>query len=371
MACIGNMAMAFQNQAHMGRIHGISSHDTVLEAEFHCSGICQKREMKLLLVQLQEMTVFKTQPAGQGLKMDCMFSGSDRQFSAAVGKNDFVTGSTERGGCLAHLVSDDLENWEQLDPFLIPGFTDQPECTNYFEWNGWYYLLFSNYGTARYQYSRNPFGPWIYPENDIIDGLLYRVPKTADFHGRRIACGFLCIHTAGESYAGNLVFRELCQNPDGTLGTCQVEETLPAIGGKMEELTLDASAGGYRCGTFAGRGKRIKVRINREGQGGIYGLTLRKGDRTAYEIRFDPVRRTMGIFPANSCLYYCPTKRMLDGVKDLEDGVFLTLVIHEDIWDICINGSRTLVCRMEEDWKGIRQIEGFVKDCRAVFKMEY
>lgn len=298
-----------------------------------------------------------------------VFLGADGRYHMLL-TTTWEEEETERGGCLAHMVSDDLENWEQKEPFVIPGFTDQPECTDYFEWNGWYYLLFSNYGTARYQYSRHPFGPWIYPENDIIDGLLYRVPKTADFHGRRIACGFLCINTAGESYAGNLVLRELCQNPDGTLGTCQVRETMPAVGEKREQLELDASVGGYKQGAFVGKGEFIKVRISREGKGGNYGLLLRTGDKTACEIRFDPVQRTMGIYPAHSCLYYFPTKRMLGGLKGLEDGVSLTLVIHEDIWDICINGSRTLVCRMEESWKELRQIDGFVKDCRAVFEME-
>ena len=57
-------------------------------------------------------------------------------------------------------------------PFLVPGYTDQPECSDYFEWNGWYYLIFSNYGTAKYRYSRTPFGPWICPEQEILDGLL-------------------------------------------------------------------------------------------------------------------------------------------------------------------------------------------------------
>lgn len=296
-------------------------------------------------------------------------------FAGADGRYHMLVTTTwqdvkERGGCLAHLVSDDLENWEQKEPFVIPGFTDQPECTDYFEWNGWYYLIFSNYGTARYQYSRQPFGPWIYPENEIIDGLLYRVPKTADFHGRRIAAGFLCINTAGESYAGNLVLRELCQNADGTLGTCQVKEVLPAMGKAYEKLLVDACKGGYQRAVFSEKGKHIKVRIRREGTAGNYGLVLRTGEKTAYEIRFDPVYRRMGIYPEHSCLYYYPTKRMLAGLSGLEDGVSLELVIHEDIWDVCINGCRTLVCRMEENWEEPGQIDCFAKDCRAVFEME-
>ena len=39
-----------------------------------------------------------------------------------------------RGGCLAHLVSQDLKSWEQREPFLVPGYPGEPECPDYFEW---------------------------------------------------------------------------------------------------------------------------------------------------------------------------------------------------------------------------------------------
>ena len=47
-----------------------------------------------------------------------------------------------RGGCLAHLVSSDLKTWEVEEPFIVPGYAGhQPECPDYFEWHGWYYLV--------------------------------------------------------------------------------------------------------------------------------------------------------------------------------------------------------------------------------------
>jgi len=61
-------------------------------------------------------------------------------------ENPVVAG---RGGCLAHLTSSDLRHWEQREPFLVTGYGDQPECSELFEWHGWYYLVFSHCGVAR------------------------------------------------------------------------------------------------------------------------------------------------------------------------------------------------------------------------------
>ena len=100
-----------------------------------------------------------------------------------------------------------------------------PECPDYFEWNGWYYLTFLQGGWARYRMSREPLGPWTCPAVDTYDGPGVFAMKTAAFgEGRRIGAGFVPWRQegrddGGQQYAGNLVFRELIQHPDGTLGS--------------------------------------------------------------------------------------------------------------------------------------------------------
>jgi len=122
----------------------------------------------------------------------------------------------ERGGCLAELVSRDLLTWEQRPPFIVPGLPGQPECPDAFEWHGWHYLLFSNQGLTVYRMSRHPVGPWQKPAADVIGGPDLMVMKTAAFTGdRRIGAAF----TREEGYGGNLVLREIIQNPDGTLSS--------------------------------------------------------------------------------------------------------------------------------------------------------
>jgi hypothetical protein len=134
--------------------------------------------------------------------------------------------SGEFEGCLAHLVSTDMEQWDQMEPYLVDGGQGQPECCDMFGMNGWHYLIYGLGGTGRYRMSRDPFGPWVKPENDIIENVRYRVPKTATFTGgRRLAVGF--VTATPEAYAGKAVFRELLQSEDGTLSTRLVNEMVP------------------------------------------------------------------------------------------------------------------------------------------------
>lgn len=46
------------------------------------------------------------------------------------------------GGYLVHLISKDLKDWKEIES-LLTGQVATPECSDYFQWNGWYYLLYS------------------------------------------------------------------------------------------------------------------------------------------------------------------------------------------------------------------------------------
>lgn len=131
-------------------------------------------------------------------------------------------------GCLAWLVSDDLLNWTQREPFYVSDGADQPECPDYFEWNGWYYLIFSLQGVARYRRSRQPFGPWERPVVETLDDAQRRVMKTAAYRdNRRLGVVFV---SDNNGYAGRMVVRELIQRVDGTLGTEWPVELPPMAG---------------------------------------------------------------------------------------------------------------------------------------------
>ncbi len=128
----------------------------------------------------------------------------------------FVTTSLKTGdfterGCLAHLFSEDGTQWLERDPIYISPDSDQPECSDYFIKDGWYYLIFSHRGVAQYRFSRAPLDGWQAPPSPAIP--CESVPKMALWHDRILFCGFRRI----EGYAGTLTFTEAWQQPDGTL----------------------------------------------------------------------------------------------------------------------------------------------------------
>ncbi len=139
--------------------------------------------------------------------------------------------------------SHDLQHWQLKVSGLIPLSNDSPvrpssECLCMFKWNGWHYIIG---GRSGFWMSRNQKGPYwegwdrkntdvVKPRWDIYEGLL--VPMVAEFrNNRRILAGF-----TGRLYGGYLVFRELIQFADGTLGMKWPEEMKPAIKDKINPV---------------------------------------------------------------------------------------------------------------------------------------
>ena len=266
-----------------------------------------------------------------------------------------------RGGCLAHLTSDDLEQWRSVDPFIVPGLPGVPECPDYFAWGQWHYLLFSHGGVARYRMSRNPFGPWIRPVVDTLDGPAARVMKTAAFHGNR-RLGVAWIGTRADDrddgafrFGGNAVFRELRQHEDGTLGLGFPAEMVPAgepvASRELSPESDSASIQGPRihlnppqglavaaCSCMP-RDVRLDLRVRPFADCREFGLRLRAGDAfdTGCALRFLPSRRMVQLHDQVLC-----------GVAGLDREFTVQIVLKGDIIDVCIAGRRTLIDRCPE-----------------------
>ena len=279
-----------------------------------------------------------------------VFLGADGQYHMLVTTS--LTREGRFGGCLAHLTSPDLENWKQQDPFIVPGYSDQPECSDYFEWNGWYYLVFSNFAVARYRMSRRPFGPWIRPENDLLDALEIQVPKTAPFGDRRFSAGFLARRP--RSYAGNAVTHELFQRADGTLGVKQAEEILPqaAYGEEFPPVHICAGEGRNTARFDCGAGAfRLRMRLKASGTGVLYGLIVHTGgpdaeDSRAYRIELDPAARMAVIVRPKEDFMLGAGRDQLRGV-DLRGEVPVDLLVMGDILDVILADGRAMTMRMD------------------------
>ena len=267
----------------------------------------------------------------------------------------------ERGGCLAHRVSTDLRQWENREPFIVPGLPGVPECPDYFAWNGWYYLVFSNGGVARYRMSREPFGSRRRPKIDTLDGPAARVMKTAAFVGnRRLGVAWLGTRRDDEDegpfqFGGNAVFRELVQHDDGSLGAKFPDEMVPS-GSPLSDLHLsalgdDTKVEGRRIHIDARPGlgvavcsgiprhTRLAIRVSPRSDSPGFGLRLRAAESfdTGYDLHFSP---SEGVARLHD--------QWLFGVEELDRPFTLEIVLRDDIIDVSIDRRRTLIDRCPE-----------------------
>jgi beta-fructofuranosidase len=274
-----------------------------------------------------------------------------------------VSNLAGRGGCLAHLVSANMKKWDLKEPFIVPGHVGLPECPDYFLWNDWYYLIFSINGIAHYRMSKEPFGSWTKPNTDTFDGLQAMVLKTAPFkNGRRI--GVASIPDKG--YGGSVLFREIVQSEDGTLGTKFPEEFVSTNGRLLKPQIIALTEG------VSGRGSNVRIeavgcfsasalldiptnayirlRINPDPGSSSFGVCLRGfgNYQDGNEIRFEPYRQKLSLRKP-----YCNPMdenefTSLYTVNGLDQPFDLQIIAKDDIIDICINNRRTMVSRVSK-----------------------
>ncbi len=245
-------------------------------------------------------------------------------------------------GCLAQFTSDDLKSWKEEEPFYIENSPGALECSEHFEWNGRWYLIFN----GCYRMASDPLGPWTRPKFDRFDGPFFAVPKTAGFRGnRRIVTAWI----PDRGWGGRAVFREVVQQPEGALGTRFVPEmALPA--GEPVALALAAGA------NVSGDAKNVIVRATEGAASASLGpvprdcrLTLRAAPGkgvTAYGVRL----RASGQGAIGHTVRLEPGRRevragasAIGEVDALDRPVSIEVVLRGDILDVCVDGRRALL----------------------------
>ena len=288
-----------------------------------------------------------------------VFTGPDGLFHMLVSAQLEPYPLAERGGCLAHLTSGNLWDWELQEPFVLPGYQGVPECSDYFEWNGWYYLLFGNSLATRYRMSRGPFGPWEAPPEDVFEGPMAAVMKTAPFgDGRRIGVAHLLsanadYDEASRVWGGNAAFREIVQGPDGTLGMRFPAEMTPR-GTPLANLpaTQTVAAEGFglaALGTVSGQ-VRVTATATPLQPSSAYGLTFRASDDYSQgcEVRVSPAQKTVELRRTLAGPLPAPAPNAAYAVAGLEGPVTFEVVCQDDVIDVCVNGQQCLVARLPQ-----------------------
>ena len=284
----------------------------------------------------------------------------------------------ENRGCLVHLLSSDLKSWK-VNESILTGQRHVPECPDYFYWNKWYYLVYSQAGNTFYLMSRNPYGPWQQPKIQAFDEDWSNVVKTAEFtNGRRIAASWIPSKRgnkddAGEMFGGCILLREVVQLKDGTLVTRFPEETLPVTGSELNlNPVLDSTVRKTGTGNYSvdARGaigslhadnipvnSRITLEIDPLGNNDEVGLFIRSGKKASegYKVSFSASKQTVWL-----------GNTRIESVTGLDKPFTVDIILKDDIIDLCINHQRCIVNRLPE--RNGESVWFFAKQGKAVFK---
>lgn len=288
----------------------------------------------------------------------------DGRFHLLVTARQKGAAGLQDGGCLYHMESDDVRAWHPAGPFFEPGKWPEreciPECPDWFEWNGWNYLVYGDSLRTRYVRSRSPMGPWERPAVDLVDSPLVAVMKTASFGGkRRIGVGWIGTRADGHDggpiqWGGHTVFREILQQRDGTLGTAFVREMMPLVGDRLSLTATGNGAGatvgdgGIRldarqvpatvCLGPVSRDLVLRCKVVCRGQG-VFELDPRASaaGNAVHPLRFDPARRCIAL-----------ADQSIENVAGLDASYTVEIVCTGEIVDVCIGGRRCLINRLPE-----------------------
>ena len=129
------------------------------------------------------------------------------------------------GGIVARYRSDDLKNWELMDPLYAPNRQYMLECPDLFKMGEKYFLLYSWDCVTYYAVSDSINGPFVQAEDPVLasDGFSFYAAKTAELNGTRYLCGWIgrkFEHTDAGAYswAGTMMNHELVLLEEGKLG---------------------------------------------------------------------------------------------------------------------------------------------------------
>jgi hypothetical protein len=280
-------------------------------------------------------------PFVRGPNRDPFVFEANGQFHMIVTAAIATDGGKGKEGALEHLVSPDLKTWKvEKEPFLTSGSDLEPECSDLFQWGDWYYLFFSLGGTTHYRMARNPLGPWIKPEVDILDGPEAKVMKAASFQGNRmLLVGFVQFD---KRYGGDLLFRELVRQQGGTLGTTTPREVQLPEAGRHSLPPFDPS-GGHKQNTAIDLGgpSHLRATLSLAGRGKVT-LHLKGGSQSGVspDLVFDPASGTVSWTD-----HFGSEPTVLQQV-DMRAALHIDLILDGSLADLEIDGQRSMIHRL-------------------------
>jgi sucrose-6-phosphate hydrolase SacC (GH32 family) len=302
----------------------------------------------------------KTYPVLDGEDVDIFRDERTGVYHLLTGKN------TEPGEphTILRWESTDLVNWNPTSEAFI--ITDDDYnvnvCPHLFEWNGWYYFFGGFTENSGVWVSEKQFGPWRLHTPERLDMLA--VPKTALFaDGRRILAGFLEDH----GWGGSLVFRELVQHDDGSLGTRFPPEMVPPFGRPIKPSLQPRSDGvtnidsnsvkiletDYRASALI-RSWSADMRMTIDvlppaaaSSHAVFGIGLKYdvSQERGLELRFHPEEQRVELVGVDREDTRTTARAVIRHVTGLSRRFKVEILIMRDIVDVCIDDRRTVIAR--------------------------
>ncbi len=304
-----------------------------------------------------------------------------------TGTYHLLTGKKREPGeppTIKRLYSENLLDWEEADePFIVTEPRHQVNiCPHLFLWKGWYYFFGGFTKGSGVWRSKHQFGPWTLQKPERLD--LLAVPKTASFgDGRQILAGFLEDH----GWGGNLIFRDLVQNEDGSLGTKFPPEMIPPTGDPID-VAFEPLSDGVRwdganmkleapeaveMGMLTRSDGNIRITLDviadeiLGDRASAYGLCVRgkNPEERGGELKFEPEKRRVQFHDARQEGMSADSTICIDDVAPIAGPFSLDIIIKDDIIDICIDNRRTMAVRY---WNpGGDKIFFFADNARVAF----
>ena len=267
------------------------------------------------------------------------------------------------------LKSKDLKSWKVRKNLTTPRWW---VCTSYFKWNDWYYFNSCAYTWMSGKPVEDPSAKWEWARiQGPADGI--RVPKIDRFKGRFIAAGFTP-SPPDTYYGGELLVRELVQQPDGMLGSKWVKEMIPASGHPLNpdfeatlghasarEGTIHLSApNGFAVGTLKDIPQHIRITVRVKPQAGVkhFGVCIRgAGDyQSGCEMQFIPEQSHVQFAPVSEGRIAKIEGHWMGiaGVSAMGKPFTLDLIVKDDLIDACIDDRRTIITRNRTKLSGDR-----------------
>ena len=265
-----------------------------------------------------------------------------------------------RAGCTTLLTSSDLMHWQVEPPFWAPESYFTHECPDLFEWNGWWYLIFSEYNDkcrTRYRKAHSLDGPWLCPEDDVFDGRAYYAAKSVGDGKRRFLTGWIPTKAkddhSGWDWGGSLAVHELFQKDNGDLKTApvkEIEEHWQERVYSMPSAAVDGSERfGVRCLNYP-MAESFRLRCKIRGKGARrFGIVLAysEADGNGYTYYFEPGNRRFAfdhIPDEHWCINdFTSVERT---VPDAAEHV-LTILVEDEVCVAYVDGAVALCSRMK------------------------